>query len=117
MSFRTATGGTVPVDSGLYFSGSDVFWGVGIGDAGGATYEWGFSLLPSTFLYKEHFLGWAPASIPVDIAGNPGDQDNDGVFLTVAQDNTRVFVDFNNDGTADLIDANLDGTPESAFVT
>ena len=94
-----------------------MFWGVGIGNAGGATYEWGYSLLPSTFLYREHFLGWAPASIPIDIAGNPGDQDNDGVFLTVAQDNTRVFVDFNNDGTADLIDANLDGTPESAFVT
>lgn len=117
VSFRTATGGAVPVDSGLYFRASDVFWGVGIGDAGANAYEWGYSLLPSGFLYAEHFLGWAPGSFPVDATGNPGSQANDGVFLTVAQDNTRVFVDFNNDGTPDLIDANLDGTPESPYVT
>jgi uncharacterized repeat protein (TIGR01451 family) len=116
VSFRAQVG-AVPVDSGLYLKGSDVFWGVGIGDAGGATYEWGYSLLPSTFLYKEHFLGWAPGAFPVDTTGNPGNQDNDGVFLTVAQDNTRVFVDFNNDGVADLIDADGDGVPESPYVT
>jgi uncharacterized repeat protein (TIGR01451 family) len=117
VSFRTASGGAVPANSAIYFNGSDVFWGVGVGDAGGAAYEWGFSLLPSTMLYNEHFLGWAPGSLPLDIAGNPGNQDNDGVFLTVAQDNTRVWVDFNNDGVADLIDANGDGTPESSYVT
>ena len=116
VSFRAAAG-AVPVDSGLYFKGSDVFWGVGMGDSTGAAYEWGYSLLPSTFLYQEHFLGWAPGSIAIDTAGNPGNQDNVGVFLTVAQDNTRVFVDFDNDGNADLIDANLDGTPESPYVT
>ena len=117
VSFRTATGGAVPIDSGLYFSASETFWGVGIGNAGANAYEWGYSLLPSTFLYREHFLGWAPGSLPLDITGNPGNQDNVGVFLTVAQDNTRVFVDFDNDGAADLVDANLDGTPESAYVT
>ncbi|MFA6053974.1 MAG: SdrD B-like domain-containing protein [Thermodesulfovibrionales bacterium] len=117
VSFRTASGVSVPVNSGLYFRGSDVFWGVGVGDAGGNAYEWGYSLLPSTMLYNEHFLGWAPGSIPVDIAGNPGNQDNDGVFLIAAQDNTRVWVDFDGDGVADLIDANGDGTPESSYVT
>jgi uncharacterized repeat protein (TIGR01451 family) len=95
-SFRTETGGDVPVGSGLYFSGNDVFWGVGVGDAGDNLYEWGFSLLPSTMLYDEHFLGWAPGSNPV-IAGRT----DNGVFLTVAQDNTRVFVDVNNDETPD----------------
>ncbi len=63
------------------------------------TYEWGYSLLPSTFLYQEHFLGWAPASIPSTSPVTPRDQDNDGVFLTVARTTPRVFVDFNNDGT------------------
>jgi uncharacterized repeat protein (TIGR01451 family) len=116
VSFRTATGGSVPTDSGLFFRGSDVFWGVGVGDAEANAYEWGFSLLPSTFLHSEHFLGWAPGSSPLDGTGNPGNQDNDGVFLSVAQDNTRVFVDFDNDGASDLVDADGDGTPESAFV-
>ena len=116
VSFRAAAG-TVPVDSGLYLRGSDVFWGVGMGDSTGAAFEWGYSLLPSTFLYREHFLGWAPGSIAVDTTGNSGNQDNVGVFLSVAQDNTRVFVDFDADGTADLIDANLDGTAESPYLT
>ncbi len=116
VSFRAAAG-AVPVDSGLYLRGSDVFWGVGMGDSTGAAFEWGYSLLPSTFLYREHFLGWAPGSIAVDTTGNPGNQDNVGVFLSVAQDNTRVFVDFDADGTADLIDANLDGTAESPYLT
>jgi uncharacterized repeat protein (TIGR01451 family) len=98
VSFR-ANGGTVPSGSGIYFSGSDVFWGVGSSDAGQYTYEWGYSLLPSTMLYKEHFLGWAPGSLPIDTsATNPGQKDDVGVFLTVPQDNTRVFVDINNDG-------------------
>ena len=96
VSFRAATGGSVPEDSGLYFKGSDVFWGVGVGDSTQDLYEWGFSLLPSTMLYDEHFLGWAQDSNPP----TAGRTDN-GVFLTVAQDNTRVFVDLNNDGTPD----------------
>ena len=50
-------------------------------------------------LYKEHFLGWAPDTLPTP--GAAADRDNDGVFLTVAQDNTTVFVDLNNDGTVD----------------
>ena len=117
VSFRTASGGAVPTSSGLYLKGTDVFWGVGVSNAGGNAYEWGYSLLPSTMLYQEHFLGWAPGSIPLDTAGNPGDQDDDGVFLTVAQDNTRVWVDFDNDGISDLIDADGNGTPESPYVT
>jgi uncharacterized repeat protein (TIGR01451 family) len=117
VSFRTASGVSVPVNSGLYFKGSDVFWGVGVGDAGGNAYEWGYSLLPSTMLYNEHFLGWAPGSSPLDTTGNPGNQDNDGVFLIAAQDNTRIWVDFDGDGVSDLIDADGDGTPESSYVT
>lgn len=97
VSFRTASGGTVPVGSGLYLSGSDVFWGVGSNDADGQTHEWGFSLLPSTMVYKEHYLGWAPDCYPT-AAGCASDM---GAFLTPVQDNTTVFVDYSNDGTVD----------------
>lgn len=101
VSYRTEVG-NVPVDSGLYFSGSDTFWGVGISDSLGATYEWGYSLLPSTFLYAEHFLGWAPGYAYWD-GGGGGNWDDVGLFLTVAQDNTTVFVDYDNDGVANQV--------------
>ncbi len=94
VSYRTAAG-ALPVGGGVYLSGSDVFWGVSTVDSTGQVNEWAYSLLPTTLLYDEHFLGWAPGGAAVD-GGN-----DSGVFLTVVQDNTRVFVDTNNDGTAD----------------
>lgn len=97
VSFNAVAGPDVPVDSGLYLSAPDVFWGVGLGDTTGAAYEWGYSLLPSTFLSAEHFLGWAPGSSTRAV----GTFNYNGVFLVAAQDNTRVFVDFNDDGTVD----------------
>lgn len=90
--------GAVPVGSGLYFSAPAEFWGVGFGDSGSNSYEWGYSLLPSTLLYREHFMGWAPGYLGT---GGTGNYDDDGVFLTTAQDNTTVFVDYGGDGTAD----------------
>jgi uncharacterized repeat protein (TIGR01451 family) len=105
VSFRTASGGAPPIGSGLYFSssGGEVFWGVGSNDANrsgtstrGYAHEWGYSLLPSTMLYTEHYLGWAPDGLPL-AAG----QTEMGVFITAAQDNTTLFVDFNGDGSAD----------------
>jgi uncharacterized repeat protein (TIGR01451 family) len=98
VSFRAQPGAVLPVDSGLYFRSTSVFWGVGVGDALQDLYEWGFSLLPSTMMYTEHFLGWAPDCNPSNPELNCTDM---GVFLTVAQDNTRVFVDTNGDGTPD----------------
>lgn len=91
VSYRAAAG-ALPVGGGVYLRGSDVFWGVSTIDSTGQVNEWAYSLLPSTFLYDEHFLGWASGG---------ADGDDSGVFLTVVQDNTRVFVDTNNDGTAD----------------
>ena len=100
VSYRDEVG-AVPVDSGLYFKGTDVFWGVGIADSLANAYEWGFSLLPSTFLFKEHYLGWAPGYASWLGTGDASNYNDVGVFLTVAQDNTRVFVDLDNDGTVD----------------
>ena len=93
VSFRTAAGAAaLPVNGGVYLRGTDAFWGVSTIDSTGQVNEWAYSLLPSTFLYREHFLGWAPGG---------DDGDDSGVFLTVVQDNTRVFVDTNGDGTAE----------------
>ncbi|HET8798500.1 MAG TPA: SdrD B-like domain-containing protein, partial [Thermoanaerobaculia bacterium] len=98
-SFNRAIGAnpSVPLASGLYLSAAQPFWGVGFGDSTGQAFEWGYSLLPTTFLYKEHFLGWSPGSLPLNSAPANGN----GIFLTVAQDNTVVFVDYDNNGTAD----------------
>jgi uncharacterized repeat protein (TIGR01451 family) len=95
VSFRAAAGTNVPVGSGVYFRGSDVFWGVGSNDAEDYAHEWGYSLLPSTMLFREHFLGWAPDAYPVAVRNDMG------AFLSVAQDNTTVFVDYDNNGTTD----------------
>ncbi|HEX7809480.1 MAG TPA: hypothetical protein VF608_12160, partial [Thermoanaerobaculia bacterium] len=98
-SFNRAIGAnpSVPVGQGLYFSAAQPFWGVGFGDSTFDLYEWGYSLLPTSFLYKEHFLGWSPGSLPLNTAPTDGN----GVYLTTAQDNTVVFVDYDNNGTAD----------------
>ncbi|HVR41417.1 MAG TPA: C25 family cysteine peptidase [Thermoanaerobaculia bacterium] len=98
-SFNRAIGAnpSVPIGSGLYFSAATPFWGVGFGDSTNDLREWGFSLLPTSFLFDEHFLGWSPGSLPLLTAPTNGN----GIFLTVAQDNTRVFVDYDNNGTAD----------------
>ncbi len=91
VSYRAVVG-ALPTGGGVYLRGSDVFWGVSTIDSTGPTNEWAYSLLPSTLLYSEHFLGWAPGG---------ADGNDSGVFLTVVQDNTRVFVDTNSDGAAD----------------
>lgn len=98
-SFNRAAGanGSVPLGSGLYLSAAEPFWGVGFGDSTGQAFEWGYSLLPTSFLYKEHFLGWSPGSLPLNSAPVNGN----GIYLTVAQDNTVVFVDYDNSGAAD----------------
>ncbi|HWW60252.1 MAG TPA: hypothetical protein VN181_02695, partial [Thermoanaerobaculia bacterium] len=98
-SFNRAIGAnpSVPVGSGLYFSAALPFWGVGFGDSTNDLYEWGYSLLPTSFLFDEHFLGWSPGSLPLNTAPTDGN----GIYLTVAQDNTRVFVDYDNNGTVD----------------
>jgi hypothetical protein len=106
-SFRNGAGaGALPEGGGVYLSGDGVFWGVSTIDSTGPTNEWAYSLLPTTLLYKEHYLGSAPGG---------ADGNDSGVFLTVVQDNTTVFVDRNNDGTVDYT-YNLDRL-ETQYIT
>jgi uncharacterized repeat protein (TIGR01451 family) len=102
VSYRAAVG-SLPQGGAVYLSGSDVFWGVSTIDSTLPAYEWAYSLLPTSLLYREHYMGWAPGGHPGE-QGTGGDSvvgNDSGVFLTVVQDGTTVFVDFNNDGVAD----------------
>ena len=103
VSYR-ATVGSLPLGGAVYLSGSDVFWGVSTIDSAQPAYEWAYSLLPTSLLYREHYMGWAPGGWPDESLTSNGDgvvNNDSGVFLTVVQDGTTVFVDFDNDGTAD----------------
>ncbi len=106
-SFEAKTGNYAPLDSSVYFTAPDEFWGIstidtsaGDGNSFGAgrTHDWAYSLVPALLLENEHFMGWAPGSEPV---GTGAAADNSGIFLAPVEDNTQVFVDFDNDGTAD----------------
>jgi hypothetical protein len=102
ISFRAAAGvAAIPVGGGVYLHGTDDFWGVSTVDSTGQVNEWAYSLLPTTLLYDQHYLGWALGGNPSENGGTgDGTVGNDsGVFITPVQDNTRIFVDTNNDGT------------------
>ena len=98
VSFQAMTGSYAPQSSALYLKGSDEFWGISTIDITANAHDWGYSLVPASFLKQEHLLGWAPGSFPV---GTGDDADNSGIFITPATDNTRIFIDQDNDGTAD----------------
>ncbi len=107
VSFQAATGVYAPVDSGLYFRGSDVFWGISTIDTSahdsydfgeGRAHDWGYSLVPAFLLENEHYMGWAPGAFPTSTGS---DADDSGIYITPAGDNIRLFVDYDNDGVAD----------------
>ncbi len=98
LSYSDGTGRFVPQNSGVYLSSSDLFWGIGSGDAEDYDYDWGFSLVPANSLTDEYFLGWAPGD-------NQASPTNNGspAWITPVQDSTTVFVDYSpTDGSADL---------------
>ncbi|MEJ2551449.1 MAG: SdrD B-like domain-containing protein, partial [Anaerolineales bacterium] len=89
LSYSDGRGSTVPINSAVYISSSDVFWGIGSGDTESYNYDWGYSLVPAYALTDEYFLGWAPGDY------NPTPANNGSpVFVTPVQNNTTVFVDF-----------------------
>jgi len=77
-SFLQKTGNYVPENSGVYLSGTDVFWGNVAVDTTDSTYDWGFGLVPAFLLASEHFMGWAPGYD----AATGTDWDADGLFIT-----------------------------------
>ncbi len=99
LAYSTGTGRSVPQDSGVHLSASQPFWAIGSADAESTTFDWGFSLVPSSALTSEYFLGWAPGTseaVPTD-NGSPA-------FVTPVQDNTSIYVDYSPaDGAADAV--------------
>lgn len=97
-SYQSLTGRFVPSNSAVYLEAANKtteFWAIGAVDTESADYNYGFSLIPTSILANEYYLGWAPGTTDLSANGSP-------VFITPTVDNTTIYVDFNPlDGTAD----------------
>jgi uncharacterized repeat protein (TIGR01451 family) len=109
-SFAVAAGGVyrylMPSQSGAHFftgDGSPFFAIATVGADPGANlvHDWGFSLLPESYLTPMAVVGWGPGSDDLTENGSP-------VWVT-ADAATTVYVDYDGDpATGPLIDANGD---------
>lgn len=97
-SYYVATGSYAEQNSATFLQGSDEFWGFYSVDRTDQAFDWSDSLIPSTLLTDEYYIGWAPGAEPPNAGDNV---DDSGIFITAAQDNVRVFIDTDSDGTAD----------------
>jgi len=95
-SYSSGAGRYIPVGSGAYvYTSGALFWGIGSGDSGSATWDWGYDLIPINFLGMDNYVSWAPGTRNRSANGSP-------VFVTAMQDGTTVFVDYGpNDGVFD----------------
>lgn len=90
----------VPLGSGVYLHSDYNFWAVGSYDSESMLFDWGYSLVPGSFLTDEYFLGWAPGN-----SAEPGAPEGNGspIYITPVYDQTEVFIDFSPvDGVADV---------------
>jgi LPXTG-site transpeptidase (sortase) family protein len=98
-SYQSLTGRFVPPDSAVYLEAANKttkFWAIGAVDTESAAYNYGFSLIPTSTLSNDYYLGWAPGTTDLSANGSP-------VFVTPTVDNTIIYVDFNPlDGAADV---------------
>ena len=88
------TGRYVPTDSGVYLKSDSIFWGIGAADTNSTTYDWGYTLIPQSFLTDQYYIGWAPgcSTLYRCLNGSP-------VYVAAVYDGTKVYVDYNNDNT------------------
>jgi LPXTG-site transpeptidase (sortase) family protein len=97
-SYQSLTGRFVPPNSAVYLEAEDQtieFWAIGSVDTESAAYNYGFSLIPSSVLSNNYYLGWAPGTTDLSANGSP-------VFVTPTKDNTTIYVDFGPfDGVVD----------------
>ena len=109
-SFAVAAGSAyrylMPSQSGAHFSTSDgspffAIATVGADPGANLVHDWGFSLLPESYLTPMALVGWGPGSDDLSENGSP-------VWVTAAAAAT-VYVDYDGDpATGPLIDANGD---------
>jgi len=82
-----------------------VFWGIGAADTESPTWDWGYSLVPVSFLGTDNYVSWAPCSLNLASLVNVGSP----VYVTALYDDTTVYVDYGpNDGTFDVTYTDVD---------
>lgn len=110
VSYSGSTGHHVPAGSGVRLSSDDVFWGVGSGDSGDTTNDWGYSLIPDLFVRDDVTTSWSPGTLNLSGDGSP-------IWVTPLADDTTFWVDVDGDGVADDVDVDGDDAPETGPYT
>jgi len=94
----------MPMNSGGQFftAGGEPFYAVGANDSGAAasanqTHDWGYALVPETYLTTGLVIGFGPGSDDL-IAPTGPDQNGNPVWVTPAS-NTTVYVNYSGDFT------------------
>jgi len=106
-SYSEMTTHPIPQNSGAYVhtQGGEVFWGIGAGDTESTTWDWGYALIPVSFLGTDNYVSWAPCSLNLASPVNVGSP----VYLTALYDDTTVYVDYGpNNGTFDVTYTDVD---------
>lgn len=104
-SFSVATNGVyqylMPQNSGALLAATNgarffAISTVGASPTANNVYDWGFTLLPSSYMTTEAVVGWGPGSGDLSVNGSP-------VWVTPVAA-TRVYVDYNGDRQGALTD-------------
>jgi uncharacterized repeat protein (TIGR01451 family) len=80
--------------TGVRFTAPDDFYGLAVLDEEDVQ-DWGYSLLPETYLTSQTLIGWAPGN-----HNDPPDGIESRVYVT-AETATTLYVDYDNDGSED----------------
>ena len=144
-SARTCAGACptthVPSNSSVRLTANRNFWGVAVHDHQGASNDWGYAWLATSFLKSSYTVPYAPGvRDPVAAAAaratydgrndtdcrqppqapGPGACDSINrapVFVAAAENGTYVKVDFDNDGVYDIVDQTSDDLPDNGQAT
>jgi uncharacterized repeat protein (TIGR01451 family) len=93
-SYAQKTGHYAPRQYGVWFQGSDKFWGFSETGTGYDTWDWGSVLVPDYYCRNNYVVGWAPGDLD-------GENNHSSVFVMAKKPNTTVFVDYNQDNIVD----------------
>ncbi len=87
LSVRACKGSFVPAGSAVHLTADADFFAIGEYDSGGASYNWGFSLVPKSSLNSEYFLPWAYGTSNLTANGSP-------VFVTPTVNGQVIYADY-----------------------
>ncbi len=99
----------IPLNSSLHLHAASPFYAIGATDmdaANNLTWDWGYTLVPETFLTNSIYVGWGPGA-----DGNPIPSNGNPVWVCSTEDllSTTLYVDLDGDPTTGpLTDINGD---------